>query len=123
MIDSGELVNAVLSLSEEVAALRRQHNPEPTQLLTTAQKARETGLSARWLRVHAGELGAVRIGSGSRPRLYFPAGPLRVTNRGSQTSNGLIHIGKEPLDNDSQGLNGGEWLPIRARQREQDANL
>ena len=44
---------------------------EPEGLVDTREIARRTGRSRWWVYEHAGELGAVRLGSGSRPRLGF----------------------------------------------------
>jgi hypothetical protein len=47
-------------------------SPGPADaLLTAAQVARRFGVTAEWVRDHAGELGAVRLGDGPRPRLRF----------------------------------------------------
>jgi hypothetical protein len=50
--------------------------PERGEALVDAREiARLTGRTRRWVYDHAGELGAVPLGSGSRPRLAFsPAG-------------------------------------------------
>jgi predicted DNA-binding transcriptional regulator AlpA len=49
----------------------------PSERLVDAREiARTTGRSRAWVYEHAGELGAVRLGSGSRPRLGFS--PSRV---------------------------------------------
>jgi hypothetical protein len=48
--------------------------PEP--LVDAAQIARMCGKTRWWVYEHAGELGAVRLGSGRRPRLGFS--PARV---------------------------------------------
>src|ERR1700741_3618946 len=46
--------------------------PEP--LVDAAEIARLHGKTRSWVYEHAGELGAVRLGSGPRPRLpFFPA--------------------------------------------------
>jgi hypothetical protein len=44
---------------------------EPEGLVDTREIARRTGRSRWWVYEHAGELGAVRLGAGSRPRLGF----------------------------------------------------
>jgi hypothetical protein len=42
-----------------------------TGLLSAAQLADALGFSREWVYDHAGELGAIRIGDGPRPRLRF----------------------------------------------------
>lgn len=44
-----------------------------TGLIDAAEVARRCGVSRAWVYDHAGQLGAVRLGSGSRPRLRFNA--------------------------------------------------
>jgi hypothetical protein len=62
-------------------------------LVTAARLAEMLGVSPAWVREHADELGAVRIGNGSRPRLRFDVGrateaftrsTTRECSRGSQ---------------------------------------
>ncbi len=66
-------------LADRLGATREQlaerlADPTPDQhggLVDTREIARRTGRSRWWVYEHAGELGAVRLGSGSRPRLGF----------------------------------------------------
>lgn len=57
-------------------ALRAEQIIPPAQSnmtwLDATQVARRLGVSRDWVYEHASELGASRIGSGSRPRLRFP---------------------------------------------------
>jgi hypothetical protein len=55
-------------------ACRAYTQPEP--LVDAAEIARLHGRTRSWVYEHAGELGAVRLGSGPRPRLGFS--PARV---------------------------------------------
>jgi len=88
--------------------------PEP--LVDAGEIARLHGKTRSWVYEHAGELGAVRLGSGSRPRLGFsparvaeqletvdkpettplpePAPPRRRRQRASRTATGapLLHV-------------------------------
>jgi hypothetical protein len=62
-----------LGLTPEQLA-ERLGGPAPEQpegLVDAREIARRTGRSRWWVYEHAGELGAVRLGSGSRPRLGF----------------------------------------------------
>jgi hypothetical protein len=45
--------------------------PEPGRLVDANAIARLTGMSQRWVYDHADEIGAVRAGDGTRPRLRF----------------------------------------------------
>ena len=72
----GELVAEVRELRREVALFREA--PPSERLLTVAEKAAELGRSHDWIRAHRDDLGAVAVGNGPKPRLYFPPGPPRV---------------------------------------------
>jgi hypothetical protein len=52
--------------------------PEPAQLVDANTIARLTGMSPRWVYDHAAELGAIRTGAGTRPRLRFDPGLVRA---------------------------------------------
>lgn len=43
----------------------------PGQLITASQVASGLGVTRDWVYEHAGELGAIRLGSGRKPRLRF----------------------------------------------------
>jgi hypothetical protein len=47
-----------------------------SQLVDAAAVAQMLGVTRGWVYEHAGELGAIRLGTGTRPRLRFD--PLRV---------------------------------------------
>jgi hypothetical protein len=67
-------------LAERLAT--RLNGLTPTQaepLVDAAEVARRHGKTRSWVYDHAGELGAVRLGSGPRPRLAFS--PTRVAER------------------------------------------
>jgi hypothetical protein len=57
---------------EQLAERLGGPTPEsPEGLVDASEIARRTGRSRWWVYEHAGELGAVRLGAGSRPRLGF----------------------------------------------------
>jgi hypothetical protein len=59
-------------VAERLAPLLTSGTPAHQEGLVDAHEiARRTGRSRWWVYEHAGELGAVRLGSGSRPRLGF----------------------------------------------------
>jgi hypothetical protein len=58
-------------LARRVAELLR-HDPAPgVELVDAAELARRLGTERSWVYTHAIELGAVKLGGGSRPRLRF----------------------------------------------------
>ena len=58
------------AIATRVAELLR-HAPPPSGLLTATQLAQHLGLTRAWIYQHAHELGAIQLGSGSKPRLRF----------------------------------------------------
>ena len=67
-------------LAERLAARLNGLSPAAAEpLVDAAEIARLHGKTRTWVYEHAGELGAVRLGSGPRPRLGFY--PARVAER------------------------------------------
>ena len=67
-------------LAERLAVRLKSFGPAVAQpLVDAAEIARLHGKTRTWVYEHAGELGAVRLGSGPRPRLAFS--PARVAER------------------------------------------
>jgi len=58
------------AIATRVAELLR-HAPPPSGLLSATQLAQHLGLSRAWIYEHAHQLGAIQLGSGSKPRLRF----------------------------------------------------
>ncbi len=59
-------------LAREVAVLLRQGAAAPAEPLMTAKEVAERfNVDRGWVYAHAGELGAIRLGGGSRARLRF----------------------------------------------------
>jgi hypothetical protein len=90
-----ELVAAELGMSRAgvEALMRLLRDPEPVvtpELIDTAEVARRFGRSRDWVYDHATDLGALRLGDGSRPRLAFD--PARV----STYIDGKATIAEEP---------------------------
>lgn len=77
MMTDAALVEAV---ARRVVELLRDEGlaapPEP-RLLDAAEVATRFGVSAEWVRDHADDLGAVRLGDGPRPRLRFDPDAVR----------------------------------------------
>ncbi len=59
-----------------VDLLRR--DDAPRELLTATEIGARFGISAAWVREHADEFGAVRLGGGSKPRLRFDPALVRA---------------------------------------------
>lgn len=73
---------AALVAAHLAADLERLFGPRAApagELVDAAEVARRFGVTAEWVRDRAGELGAVRLGSGPRPRLRFD--PTSVADR------------------------------------------
>ena len=81
-----ELVEAV---ARRVVELLREEGlaaPASPSLIAASEVAELFGVSAEWVRDHALELGAVRLGDGPRPRLRFD--PERVAEALNRRSGG-----------------------------------
>ena len=71
------------AIAARVAELLREATPADTRLLPASEVAERFGLSRAYVYEHADDLGAIRVGSGSRPRLRFDADLVakRLTSR------------------------------------------
>lgn len=67
---SGAIVARVVEVLREQGLSPRPR--ESTAWLDAQEVAQRLGVSREWVYEHADELGALRIGSGPRPRLRFP---------------------------------------------------
>ena len=67
---SGAIVARVIEVLREEGLSSRAS--EATAWLDAQEVAQRLGVSSEWVYEHADELGALRIGSGPRPRLRFP---------------------------------------------------
>jgi hypothetical protein len=85
--------------------------PEPGQLVDANTISRLTGMSARWVYDHADELGAIRAGAGTRPRLRFDPGRVRAR---LEQRNGSDPAPQAPA-HASRRLPRAELLPVRNR--------
>lgn len=70
--DEGLLDTLADRLADRLAARLSAVEPPPPALLDAREVAQLTGKTRRWVYDHARELGAVPLGTGSRPRLGFP---------------------------------------------------
>lgn len=63
-------------VADRLAPWLTQGQGRPEGLISASEVARMTGVTRSWVYDHAGDLGAVPLGSGSKPRLGFH--PARV---------------------------------------------
>jgi hypothetical protein len=69
--------DAIEQIAQRVAALLREHRdqagarPVSAGLLDASQLARHLGVTRTWVYEHANQLGAIRLGAGSKARLRF----------------------------------------------------
>ena len=66
------------AIAERVAELLIDHASEPVRLMATPVVARILGVSEEWVRDHASELGAIRVGDGPKGALRFDSRRLRA---------------------------------------------
>lgn len=98
---------------ERTSVADPQQPPGAAPLVDTAEAARRLGVSADYLRDHADELGAIRLGDGPRPRLRWdvertleamaprpfsrePQPTRKRSRRPSTTTAQLLPIGRQP---------------------------
>jgi hypothetical protein len=62
-----------------VELMRHDSAPERRQLVDAATLAAELGVTRSWIYEHRDELGAVRLGAGTKPRLRFDIETARRT--------------------------------------------
>lgn len=86
LLDPRTVERLATRTAELLAEHLKQHptNPRPAhqqlpELLTAAEVSAWWGVHRGWVYEHASELGAIRIGTGQRPRLRFD--PEQVTRR------------------------------------------
>jgi hypothetical protein len=105
-------------IAEELSA-RTAVGPE---LVDAAAIARRFALSAEWVRDHADELGAIRLGEGKRPRLRFdPAEVLCALRRRSRRVGSPVADLPTPAEDSPRAGrgrvdNGLDALPVRRLQ-------
>lgn len=71
-------------LSERERSASATGPDRPGRLLSAAQVAERWQIDREWVYAHADELGAMRLGTGPRPRLRFD--PARIAERLTSTS-------------------------------------
>jgi hypothetical protein len=77
---AAESIEALAARLAEVLGVEGRPEPEaPRKMISAAEVSARWGVARRWVYNHASELGACRLGSGSRPRLRFD--PVEVAER------------------------------------------
>lgn len=103
-------------LAELLGAPRPTEQPSsPPRLLTAAEVAEWWGVERSWVYSHAEELGARRLGAGSRPRLRFD--PDEVSERLGAPPAAPYMRGSPPIaaDRHSDSLSGRRRATVVAR--------
>jgi hypothetical protein len=98
---------SIEAIAQRVAELVGE--PETVQFINAEEVAHRFGVSREWVYEHAEELGAVRVGRGSRPRLRFDV--KEVTERF-----GSLAGSREPQRTKRSAVRRGrnlELLPIK----------
>lgn len=99
--------DSIEAIAQRVAELVRE--PESVQLIDAAEVALRFGVSRDYVYAHAEELGAVRVGQGSRPRLRFDV--KKVSERF-----GAVPRSREPQRENRSAVRRGrdvKLLPIK----------
>jgi len=102
---------SVAAIARYVVALLRDGD-EPGGLIDAAEVARRRGVSRDWVYRHADELGAVRMGEGSRPRLRFPPVTPRLPSEGSVAAQAPATPAKSRGRPRRENGHNGALLPI-----------
>jgi hypothetical protein len=114
-------INALADAIAHRLGARTEH--DDVSLVTARELAHRLGRTADWVRRHQGELGAVRLGSGPRPRLLFDPRVVaeRVSARsGSESLQSQEHPAYSPKPRGRSSRSSGtttQLLPFRGSER------
>jgi len=105
------------AIARRVVELLEKRGLQNHELVDAAELARQLGIERSWVYTHAIELGAVKLGNGSKPRLRFdPEIAARVLRRvdGKPAADPPARSGKRASQ--PRGSEGRvELLPIRGQ--------
>jgi hypothetical protein len=116
---------SVEAVAARVVELLREEKPavgatDTSELVDAAEVARRFGVSRDCVYAHADELGAIRVGTGSRPRLRFDqaivAERLRLRGNAGKSSTPGAECAAEPASSRRRRRSGRserDLLPIR----------
>ena len=118
------------AVARRVAELiRTESDPHAVRrLVDAATLAAELGVERSWVYAHRDELGAIQLGSGSKPRLRFDPATARSVlahsaTTGSREPKTPVPTSK-PVHRRRRGTgNGSGLLPIRGSARPLDADM
>jgi len=109
----------VEKIARRVVALLERQGLRNRELIDAAELAWRFGIERSWVYTHAIELGAVKLGNGTKPRLRFdPEVAARVLRRVGEVpaANPPARSGKRA--GQPRGSEGrGELLPIHGREK------
>jgi len=105
------------AIARRVVELLEQRGLQRRELVDAAELARRLGIERSWVYSHAIELGAVKLGSGSKPRLRFdPEVAARVLRRAGEGPEADPPARSGKRASQPQGSKGrAQLLPIRGR--------
>jgi hypothetical protein len=110
-----------------VELLRAEHrSPRERRLVDAATLAAELGVERSWVYAHRADLGAIQLGSGSKPRLRFDVDMAREllarsTSRESQTPQTPVAAGDSSRRRRQRLGSSPDLLPIRGSATTVDA--
>jgi len=109
---------AVEAIARRVVEILERRGLQGRELVDAAELARRLGIERSWVYTHAIELGAVRLGSGPKPRLRFDpeiaARVLRKVGEGS-AADPPTRSGERAGQPSAGGGSNVRLLPIRGR--------
>jgi hypothetical protein len=116
------VAQAVLAMMRAEGATAGEASPvEAPSLLSAAEVARQFDVSRDWFYAHAAELGVVKLGSGSKPRLRFDAAVVERVLSGDVLRGRAPMVGgsartrAQAIVNDGSTLDGLDALPAAWR--------
>jgi len=107
---------AVEAIARRVVEILERRGLQSRELVDATELARRFGIERSWVYSHAIELGAVRLGSGPKPRLRFdPQIAARMLRKAGEqtTADPPARSGKRADRPSAGGGSGVRLLPIR----------
>lgn len=122
-------VASVEAVARRVVELLRaeRHSPRERRLVDAATLAAELGVDRSWVYTHRAELGAIRLGTGSKPRLRFDVDIAREslassTRKEPQTPQTPVVTGGASRSRRQRLGSSADLLPIRGPATARDAS-
>ncbi len=102
------------AIARRVVELLEKRGFQSRELVDAAELARRFGIERTWVYSHAIELGAVKLGSGAKPRLRFdPEVAARILRRAGEES--AADPPTRSGERAGQPRGSGKLLPIRGQ--------